>query len=235
MKKLFYLIIIIFTLASCKENEHMVYEAGYKIYFGGITAKSDSLTVSLANKPNGYEYKVTVKLIGEIPKTDMKFRVGVIPERSTAQEGVHYKALEANYIFPAGKSTTTFPIILYNQDPILNEKNMILSLRFIPSDGIELAYENRSVARLRISTILKTPEGTGYYGDLRAFNNLFGEYSKVKHGLIIDLLGYDLWDKSTSIYDQIETFTPYARALYVYIRDNQVYDENGKLIELWKI
>lgn len=236
MKKLLYLVIGLFAFVACQENERQIYDTINRIYFNRTGTAADSVTVSLFAKPNSYIHKVAVKLVGQLPTEAKSYRVEVDTKLTTAKEGVHYKALESIYTFPAGKNLDSVQIVLYNTDTEMANKHFILALRLVPTEDIELAYEARTSIRIRISTIIKAPEGS----DLETFIDLFGDYSKVKHALIIDMTGHDFWDGDygeyggkEGLYFEIEYYTPYSRALYQYVTNNEVYDESGKLIEPW--
>ena len=85
-------------------------------------------------------------------------------------------------------------LTLIKGDEGITKAPVILALRLVPVAGLGIAYENRSDVRLIISDMLRKPEGDAYYEDMGAFVGLFGEYSRKKHTMIIELTGHDFWD-----------------------------------------
>ena len=119
---------------------------------------------------------------------------------------------------------------------------MSLTLRLLGTSDLGIAYQDRAEIRLVIADMVKMPEGTGYYGDMTAFKNLFGDYSRKKHTMIIELTGHDFWDGNYGdnggvygIYYEMDYYTPYARKLYKIITENEIKDENGNIMQGWMV
>lgn len=235
MKKIILLLAFV-TLFSCKENERLVYDSNRTdVYFNDVNEYRDSLYVSLLTKENISDAFVNVRILGGMLSVPKKIRVVVIPEKTTAVEGVHYKKLPDYYEFPTDIHTYLMPIVMLKGDESIKEKEVILALRIVETEEVGVAFENQSEIRLVIADMLRTPTGLGILEDMTAFNQLFGEYSKTKHMMIIELVGHDLWDRSPYLYPQTGYFTPYGRKLYKIITEGKYYDENGKLMEGWKM
>ncbi len=90
--------------------------------------------------------------------------------------------------------------------------------------------------------MVKMPEGTGYYGDMTAFKKLFGDYSRKKHTMIIELTGHDFWDGNYGNYGgRMESITRWIiiflmrEKLYKIITENEIEDENGNIIPGWMV
>lgn len=234
MKKII-LFLILIAFSSCKENERLIYANQQEIYFKGLNKDNDSLYVSLLAKEEVSTTEIPIRLLGNLLSSPKKFRTEVVSGKTTAVEGRHYKKLPDYYEFPADSFEYKMPIVMIKGDEAIKEKAAILTLRLVGTEELGIAYEDRSTIRVIIADMLKTPTGTGYYDDMTAFKSLFGDYSKTKHMMIIELVGHDLWDKEARIYDQKAYFTPYARLLYKKITSDVYEDENGNIMQGWNV
>lgn len=235
MKKII-LFLAFITLFSCKENERLTYDANRSdVYFRDITKDNDSLYVSLLSKEDRSDALIPVKVLGGILSTPKKFRVEVVPEKSTAVEGKHYQKLPEYYEFTPDTTVYFMPVVMLKGDDAIKVKPVELTLRIVNSEEMGIAYEDRCEIRLVIADMLRVPTGTGNSGDMTIFKKLFGEYSRVKHLMIIDLVGHDFWDKDTTIDAQQAYYTPFARKLYKIITSGEYIDENGNVIQGWNV
>ena len=117
-----------------------------------------------------------------------------------------------------------------------------MTLRLVETSDLGIAYKDRAEIRLVIADMVKMPEGTGYYGDMTAFKKLFGDYSRKKHTMIIELTGHDFWEDTYGsgngnygIYYEEDYYTPYARKLYKIITGSEIRDETGKVMQGWNV
>lgn len=242
MRKIFCLLALVGFFA-CSENERLVYDDNmHDVYYTIVTETRDSIYVSLLTAEDVSTATVEVSLLGNVLPEPRKFKVEVVKERTTAVEGLHYKALPEYYEFPAGEFKYKMPVEMLKGDPEITVNPVILTLRLADSEGLGVAYADRSEVRLIIADMLKQPEGNGYYGDMTAFKNLFGDYSRKKHTMIIELTGHDFWDGDYGDYGgeyglfyESAYYTPYARKLYKIITENEIRDENGKIIQGWMV
>lgn len=227
-------------MVSCKQNERLMFDGDSKIYFHRTSIQTDTLAFALLAKENGHEFDVPVRISGYMLSSERKYKVEVIADKTTAEEGIHYE-LEQEFSFPADTFASSFKVKLFKTDPELATSSKFLSLRLVPSD-LDVAYEDRSSIVILLTTALRAPVGTGYWGDLRAFTNWFGPYSRKKHELIIEMTGHDFWDGNYGVAgglgdyglsEEEDYYAPYALVLYSYIINNVVYDENGVQIKPW--
>lgn len=210
----------------------------HDIYYQTVTATRDSLYVSLLTASEELTVLVDVRMLGNVLETPGRFSVEVVPGKTDAVEGLHYRKLPDYYEFPAGEFSYGMPVTLLTGDEGITQKAVNLTLRIIPSSNLGVAYENRSEIRLVIANMMRMPTGTGYYNDLTYFLKLFGPYSVVKHRLIIEMTGHDFWDRTTSsnaIYAQAAYYTPYARKLYKLVTENIILDENNEQMQGWQV
>lgn len=241
------LFLVLIAFVSCKENERLTYDANrHDVYFRDIrnddNKKNDSLFVSLLKKETNSVTKVPVQVLGSVLTAPKKFRVEVIPERTTAVEGVHYKKLPDYYEFPADTIVYDMPVEIIKGDESLTDRSVVLALRLVASDEMGIAYEEKGFIRLVIAEMLKVPTEEDAYDDMPIFRKLFGPYSRTKHLMIIDLVGHDFWDGDYGaygglygLYNEQGYYTPYARQLYKIITSGVYLDENGQQMVGWNV
>ncbi|WP_439184630.1 DUF4843 domain-containing protein [Carboxylicivirga taeanensis] len=231
-KTLIQLCLIILTIYGCSQNERLQYDEKPGVYFADYDQNSDSLVYSFTTTPNAIDtINLRVKILGSATK-DLVYKINVSSE-STAQEGVHYVGLNDTHTFPAGKSSTNLPLIL-TKSADLEDSMVTLSLELVGTDDMDVGYLDKSSVRIFLTDQLIKPQ----YWDSK-FQRYFGEYSKVKHQLCIDIMGHDF----PLTYQETRGwggYSAYSYWMYVgreaakYIATNDVYDENGKLIPLWE-
>lgn len=229
------------VICACQENDRLLYDDGmHDIYYADVTDTKDSVYVSLLMAEDVSVARVQLKLLGNVLSAPLKFKVEVVKERTDAIEGVHYQKLPEYYEFPAGEFTYGMPVTLLKGGPTITERPVNLTLRLVGTDELGVAYADRAEVRLQIADMLRKPEGERYYEDMPMFQQLFGEYSQKKHLMIIEMVGYDFWDNTEElyypqypIYSREEDYAPYARRLYKLIKENEIKDENGKVMQLW--
>lgn len=239
MKTLLFLLFIMLMLFACSENDRLIYsEDRHDIYYTLVTETRDSMFVSLLAAEDESIATVDISLMGHALTETKKFKVEVVPEMTTAKEGVHYKALPVYYEFPVGEFSYQMPITLLKGDESIKQAIVTLVLRLVPTDEVGIAYEERSVIRIQIGDMLKKPEGK----DMTGFEMLFGEYSQTKHKMIIEMTGHDFWDGNYGNYggkygimNESAYYTPYARKLYKMVTETEIRDENGKIIGAWQV
>lgn len=81
---------------------------------------------------------VPVRISGRRQNTARKFILQVMADSSTAQAGVHYKALDEYYAIPANKGDTNVPIIIYNKDPGLENKSVMLRFKLVVTSDFDV-------------------------------------------------------------------------------------------------
>ncbi len=229
------LILIVFACCifyGCSENDRMVYEEKPAVYFADLNSEADSMIYSFtttdAIKDTVY---FKVKLLGAI-SDDKEYKIVVDPE-STAKAGIHYVALEEIYVFPAGKAYTMLPVyMMYTAD--MDTSTVTLSFRLEANDELDLGYLDMVSGRLMITNQLIKPV---YWDSL--FFRYYGDYSKVKHQICIDIMGHDfpLTQSEANGWGGLSSYAYWmhaGREAAAYFAQNEVYDENGVLIEAWE-
>jgi|GEM_PF-42010 len=205
MKKIYlYLYTLGVILVSCDtEDADFVYTPKDNIYFGiGTTAGLSVAQVSdqelfpegmqdprktvysfAENQKSSDTVYIPVTISGlRIPKP-RKFKVIVDLDSTTAQEGVHYKALEEFYIIPADSGGAMLPVILLNKDPQMETQSFNLKLDLAGTEDFNVNVPENSYANIMFSNRLERPDWwTNWEGEL-------GSYTRTKHALYLIALG----------------------------------------------
>lgn len=232
--------VALWMLCGCRENERLIYDHEmHDIYYSDVTETRDSMYVSLLTAEENLVAEVKISMLGNLLSEPRRFKAEVVEDRTDAVEGVHYQKLPEYYEFPAGEFSCAMPVVLLKGDPGLTEKPVTLTLRLVETEELGVAYADRAEIRLQIADMLRKPEGDGYYGNMTVFKKLFGEYSRTKHLMIIEMVGHDFWDHPEyspyDLYRQEAYYTPYARRLYKIITSSTILDENGKVMQGWMV
>lgn len=211
-------------LVACQENEMNTFEHEGAVYFQLTSNWSDgvdSLVYSFAGKTVKQDtIWMQVDLMGEAIASDRAFKMSVDPESTTAVEGTHYAALQSEYILPAGAYQVQVPVILYNGDPLLEERSFQLAVQLEPTSDLQLGLTARTKVRVILTSMLFKPS---YYENGLVY--YFGNYSKAKHEICIQVLGEDF----PATYEDFIADWEYWTAAGAYM-DNYFY-ENYPVID----
>lgn len=221
---------------SCEENDPKGFNGEDAVYFqtdaNNWAITNDSINYSFAGKNvDTAVVNLLVDLMGNPSDHDRMVKIHINESLSTAQAGVHYEPLKTEYILNAGEMQTVIPIVVYNKDPQLEQKAVVLSIALDETNELKLGITNRTQVFLLISNILMQPT---YWKDSR-MDNQFGPYTRGKHELIIKLLGRD-FPATAAEYKAESTYWKNARS-YInnYLKDNYpVTDREGNVIEPWQ-
>lgn len=234
MKRLINIIIVslvVISFSNCKKNEIIQYKEKSSVYFSNFN-DNDSLVYSFVGKSGTTDtLYLDVKLLGEKLPVGKKYKVQVNGAMTTAKASVHYRTLDDSYTFPKDGFNTKLPVIIYNTDESLKTKSVTLTLTLQSTEELNTGYPTKLNAHLVITNQLIKPN---YWDGLLVI--FYGEYSKVKHKICIQLQGHDfpvtqdLADRPP--YD-FSYWGSYGRVAAKYFTDNVVYDENGNRILPW--
>ena len=232
MRYICFIIIGLFMLSSCSENERMTYKEKSAVYFPDYVEGADSLLYSfLISGGESDILNVNVKVLGALPVKDAKYKVAV-SENSTAVAGKHYKALPETFDFPANTSVTSFPIEVMKPGDELDDKTVVLELLLMPTTDFDLGYLDRLKVRVMITNQLIKPS---YWDAPLAL--YFDEYSQAKHRKCIEVMGHDFpltVDELQEYEGGYRYWMNWGRVLSEYYATHEEYDENGNRIESWE-
>lgn len=180
----------IICFSACEKAVEQVYTSPDNIYFDFDNPEEDyeridSIAYSFALYPEKGTDTVylPVRITGMRKNVDRKFRLMVIDSATTAVAGVHYKAMEADYIMPADSGKMKVPVILYSTDPTLRERSVRIKFRLVSTGDFAVSNHAYDSAKVIFSNRLELPAWWNVWaGEL-------GAYSRVKHELFIRTSG----------------------------------------------
>lgn len=188
MKKLFcYLILGAGALlAACTKNDpESTYNTPPNIYFDwrdstGAGALKDSLLFSFAYTPERTvdTALLPIRISGDRAGKDRIFKLMVVDTATTAKAGLHYKALESQYIMPADSGIVHVPVYLLADDTSLHSHSVKLRIKLVPTSDFTVTDTLYNVAKISFSNMLTEPEWWAYWSQL-------GAYSRVRFELLI--------------------------------------------------
>ena len=172
---------------------------------------------------------VRVNLAGEATPEGRPVIVVVDEEKTTAEAGLHYEALKVEYVLPGDSVYVNIPVIIYNKDKALENKQVVIGLALKPSEALELGITERLSCRLLVSNMLGKPT---YWESTIKYD--FGVYSRRKHELCIIELKRDFPVEGSEYSDQRSMWQVYGAYMSDYFERNYpVKDENNAVIEPW--
>ena len=207
-------------------NDNVMFDSKPCLHFDG-----DSTVFSWLRTP---EVETTVYLpcllVGQAPQTKLTFRLEVVAEESTAEEGVHYAAFPEFLEWPAHAFEYRIPVTIYQKDPRLVERFFKLKVRLLESDDLSVNYTANMEYALWMGAQVVKP----VYWDTYNMNAHFGAYSKKKHAIIVQLAERDFPESSKDYKSEMAFWQNFGIGeLNNYFKENTVKDENGKVIEPW--
>lgn len=176
--------------SACEKAVEQVYTSPDNIYFDfndpeNENVRIDSIGYSFALYPEKGTDTVylPVRITGMRKSMDRAFRITVIDSSTTAVAGVHYKALEPEYIMPADSGQVKVPVILYGTDALLLEQSVRIKFRLASTADFAVTNHSYDTAKVIFSNRLEQPVWWNVWaGEL-------GAYSRVKHELFIRTSG----------------------------------------------
>lgn len=219
---------LLLVMAACESGQEKFFDDTASIYFNLSDTQKDSITWSFA-KTVAQEHMVEIPLeiAGYSTDYDRKYKVEVDEGRTTAKAGLHYKALEEEYVFPKGSFKANFPLVVYCKDLLLDSVAVCVQINLIPSEDFGNITADRQTVKVCVSNFLQKPS---------MWDNVYGKkyfgpaYSRVKHKLILQVCKLDdlpAYNSSTR-----NLLVGYGMVMKNYFEENYpVYDENSQIIE----
>lgn len=172
---------------------------------------------------------IPVEIGGYKMNRDRALLVKIVPDSTTAKEGLHYKAFNERVVLKADSFRVTIPVTIYNNDPLLISRKVRLYLRLQPNENFAEGIVDKQELSLQISNILLKPK----IWDSR-YSVFFGLYSEAKHRKILEICDIaeipDVYDGGSFNYK----WDAFGRAVNNYYKVNYPQrDENNNVIEPW--
>ena len=221
-RKIFYVLVVVAALFSCKKDQLLTYGSRDNIYlnYKDKDGNQDTsiLSYSFAYNPTLAQDTIWVPIIisGQRTKSERKFVITVVDTATTAKAGLHYEALKPSYTMPADSGTVKVPVIIKNSDPELANQSVMLTI--LVSGGQD--FNSSLPATLREKSILYSSRLEQPAWWIYWMGNL-GPYSRIKHQLFLISSGTtDLVDMSKpNAYLQIPRTLYYIDNVRTFIND----------------
>ncbi len=207
---------------SCSKDGYVQYDEAYaSLRFIYTAPGNDSIVYSFALYPDKEEgiVEIPFKLIGLASGQTREVKIEVVKEETTAKENDNF-IVETNEL-PADSIKSTLKIRV-KKTPDLENHDLDVKFRLGSNDYFAAAPVDENMYRIVLTNRLANPKGWP-----------FGEYSRVKHQFVIQILGiatdYDKWTQS----EKIHYTSIMVDALYKYNKahpGNPLTDENGLLV-----
>ncbi len=155
--KLLYLMVGLVLLFSCEENEDGYYDNIPRIYF---PEETDSLSFSFGDKVAEYTrhiIEVPVKMMGLNAESEMKFKVVLNKELSTAEEGVHFSPIQPEYTLAVDSVNAYVPIELIRDNLSEDEVTYKIVLDLEANADFELGSKENLRAVVTFNNYLEEP------------------------------------------------------------------------------
>ena len=121
------------------------------------------------------------------------------------------------------------PVIIYNTDKSLENRQVVIALALKSSEELELGITERLSCRLIVSNMLSKPS---YWEQTIKYD--FGDYSRRKHELCILELKRDFPVEASEYSNERTMWQVYGAYMSDYFKENYpVKDENDVVIEPW--
>lgn len=214
-KNILYLIISsLIILASCEKNEDGYYNNVARIYFPSAT---DSINFSFGDQVMTYTRHIVympVKKLGTPATREMKYKIKLNKERSTAVEGVHFSTLLDEYSLLTDSVNAYLPVELIRDE--LSEEEVIYKIVFDleESADFELGCKENLQAVITFNNYLEEPK---WWKGL--FGNKAVRYHPGMYQQIIAFYGHPLEDQYCTDHF-LEVQSVFKREVYEYAKAN---------------
>jgi len=190
MKKIAYIFasLIAFSFASCSTDEIDKFVDNNYVYFDDTNAAGDSLKSKFTFTFSGdnvkeVTYSCPVYYYGRNIVNTASFAVEVIPELTTAVEGVHYKKIDnSDLSFEPNSNKSQFKVQLLRTDDMKSE-TFTLAVRLVDNGTFKVGPIERLI--IDINDQLVQPDWWVYAPHTR----FFGAYTNTKLLLLLEYMG----------------------------------------------
>lgn len=222
IKKLFLFLFVTSSLASCKEDTGLLFNAETMVF---VQSVPDSTIYTFATRPNTLMQDtvlVNCNIMGRASTSDRPITI-IARDSSSAKANYHYKLLPA--VVKANTFSAIVPIVLYRR-PGLKDSTLHVIFDIKDNEFLKAGYPNRLRYKISITDKLGKPTNWETY-----WKNYFGDYSEVKFRFLITATGRQAWNGSALPGDLAYLNGQARYALLIYNQSNPpLTDEFGNLI-----
>lgn len=242
MKKLTYLLSVLsllFTIFSCDQEINYPYEGKDRIHFKHFDIVSnkrvyiDSTVFSFGLKDDTIRIdtlKLVVELVGKPLTTDRKYRVEILTDSTTAEEGLHYEKFSTEQIFRAKRIRDTLKIILFRDNlssDYTKPSNKRLDLILRETADFDIGLTKGKIVKVLLNDYLSEPKWWK-----ENFGTSLGYFHPKKWRILISF-NKEFANEKTCPFHQNNEGRSYIDGLVMYFNRNTVYDYiDGKKYKL---
>lgn len=204
------------------------YQDSMEVTFASVASNQTTTTIN-----------VPVYVLGNLSNEDRTFKVRI--SEGTATEGVDYEPLQEEYILPAGKASTSLPLVLKRTEKLKSEK-LDLTVELVKNENFELLlpYKINDDGKTEITTTHIKVVFSEIYTEPRQYTlfgtSKFGPFTVKKFEFINSVMHWSPsdWNDGTVTYGIL----PYAaRKVQAELQerannDTPEYDEDGSFMQL---
>ncbi|GHE44526.1 DUF4843 domain-containing protein [Sphingobacterium griseoflavum] len=179
MKEINYLVAVLSMLmyVSCKNAEEVTYDRHANVYFNMSANERDSVVYTFAydmTKATDTIF-IPVQIVGHRVPSLRHYAAYVELDSSSAEQHVHFDALEDAYPLAANTGTDSLPIIVHNLAD-LEDRSVSLIVKLMASADFGIENPRLIRAKIVLSARLEQPLWWSMW---------LGGYSRVKHQLFL--------------------------------------------------
>lgn len=248
MRCIYYLLSVALPvlMLACQEQEIAVFDGNNAIYFDKYytdaiypgTESADSTVVSFffySDDTKDVKVPLLVNLLGEPLKQDMKFRLKVVDEATTANKDEY--TLEDYYVFtarPDSVYTTLVQEYIYiqmhkSQRLASKETESVrLVLELVPEGNVVLGQLERRKAKIILTTKTEQP----VWWDETVEETLLGKYSDKKYKTFLNAIPGASDIDAAMIQESPDKVIQLVLRFKIWLTQNPTKDENGEKMEV---
>jgi hypothetical protein len=240
MKKIMYVLLPVFIVAACTQNEMLSYENDPAVYFAGnLDNKSDSVNHSFFMLNSDILTDTVLVRVNTMGELSSQARPVAIVQTNAGAEGAavagtHYvpfnsAALNSLLQVPAGKEYVDIPIILI-RDASLDTVKVRLELALAKNDYFRPGISEKQRFAITTTNIIEKPSAW----DTRWYMFLGRSWGPVKMRFLIDITGYTDWYTTPSDMALLQYFQALATQKLLEYNiahpDEPLREANGDLV-----
>lgn len=234
------------TMLACQEQEIPIFEGNNAIYFEKYytdaiypgTESADSTVVSFFFYPDDtkdVKIPLLVNLLGDPLKQDMKFRLKVVDEATTAKEDEY--TLDEYYVFKAQPDSVYTTLIqeyihIQMHKSARMESKEVESVRLVvelvPEGNVELGQLERRKAKIILTTKTIVPD----WWDETVEETLLGKYTDKKYKTFLNAIPGAADIDGTMIQEHPDKVIQLVLRFKNWLAKNPTMDENGERMEV---
>lgn len=263
MKKFIYIIALLLALPafnSCEKHDLGLYTGEDAIFFdqqwggGGVTDTTQIRRQNYSVVPFGKMLstdsllRVKIETMGHVYDYDRPFSVEIVPDSTTATEGVEFEILNPQLSILAGQNSTRLNIMIHKTER-LNNDTLQIQVRLIPGEHFVIPFDSQGIGTMPLrgnGGTLQTKYGTNsdpaihnifvnnsYEEPVKWYEKNLGVWSARKMEILLELVEPLGWNVTT--FDSNRMWEGSGYITCVNLLSNYLLEQYNKGKEYWEI